>query len=1583
MARDSGAAFPSSARFVPPGPGAAAAPSAETPGASSPRPPPSAGTATNTAPRPPGAAPPPAKAIHVASANSSAAYLPIAAPAARTKRETADEVFAKLQRFGAAPRAHGPGGAQIPSFELGALAHKDPVLLAEALAAQGRRHGAVKIRMPAAALAERAGRLGPDAVTFRANRLVNNAPENELQPRLRFYHELLQLHTAGSRDAGGQDSGRARLPAVLAKLPMMDKRPLDLFDFFRLVLRKGGYAAVIQRKLWAQVGRELGYKGKITSSLSSLLKLSYAKLLYPLEVRLKTAALDLTGDGAGGHGLDATATADSGTATSSTADFSPDITSTADSGTAASGTATATSADSGTHTTSPQHLAHPVEPAKRRKLNSRAPLVLGLAAEFRRSVRLKAAKGYLVNEPHLVDVKTPLVISARDAALPKPDVLVSPIGAPAQINNYLKWLACFLPVMQDASRLELSSKMATTYSLRQFIERDALFQDFLLRKYGPALAGPPGAAKPGAKPLVLPCALEAVFWQYLADSPPEFRRLENCPKLPGHLAEGGVNYMGADFASHKAQVYAGSNVLAACGSAADAPSDTYDKSVSLQGLSRDYFAHTSRAMASTLSPFETANIPFLPDSLLGALSALDLASSDLVNPSLNIGMTFSTENWRCEDHFTQLSSFHFFGKSKRWYFIPELEFDKFELLLAETVASQNKENPRVNKNYSTSCWNVDSLSELVTADDDATNTQYEFLYNSLENIVSPYPETRMPHHDPVFERLIALKRKTLFLNQEYLITPDMLEERGIRYTTTLQQPGELIYKYPKTYSATISLGFNVSEEINFASKLWLDYSLEGEKWLQKQGILPSMLTFKLLINFAQILESANGNNHHFSPGVHSKVLEKFAEMLDTELALRNSVRQAVKIKEVTIEERNMPEADVVTDDDFLSAVPSKIVIHSKGSSLSFAISLATFTEYLADEGSLRISENLTFAELLKHPKYQFELQIFYSDERLRSLHRSLKGFSVDFESWMAKYDEMMDSEDDMVLKNYKALLHDGQKIYSALSGAGNAFETFCLGKSTNPEIQTQIKRIEVFKKQIENLRDFVEESSAFVEQCQAILSLKHQQRIRNGETESVDPCEDENPESLQLLVELTNKIPYLNFHAPEFELILEYKNEIQNFDKACRSLIELGSAAISEMNDMINLGTSFGIQIPSLKFLIRLKRRLQWIDTHKVIISGGDPFSGKKDIFSLPDLERFRDLGMKVLSSKEVHNLKMIDQYLKDGREYDDSIKTYLSQNKRLNDVDIAVLESKLVEMEEKSKWNGKDRLFVELSTYQKLVELKAEEKYVIFLREFSFKIHSLYDTRQTLLELVNCPFDYDDSHVKVKVDQCEEWLKKAGKLFAPIKILQRHARAHTALKNVCNAALAEKIKLLSEKTQTALSDENTDVFKNSSPYLYVYDIQDDLEEQGPIRYCLCRDYEEGTMIECDVCHEWFHVTCVKRISEIGNEDDRYICPCCLLLALYQTTSKQSEFPDKLDELIIFALLKEGEALQVQPMTELNLLRELWAVVEEARDLLSRPATRVKIVNHGSLYLIFLLRKFIGSPIVMNSIIEHLMNLLR
>jgi histone demethylase JARID1 len=74
-----------------------------------------------------------------------------------------------------------------------------------------------------------------------------------------------------------------------SRLPSVDKRPLDLYKLKKAVEIRGGFESVCKTKKWAEIGRDLGYSGKIMSSLSTSLKNSYQRYLQPYEEYLARA----------------------------------------------------------------------------------------------------------------------------------------------------------------------------------------------------------------------------------------------------------------------------------------------------------------------------------------------------------------------------------------------------------------------------------------------------------------------------------------------------------------------------------------------------------------------------------------------------------------------------------------------------------------------------------------------------------------------------------------------------------------------------------------------------------------------------------------------------------------------------------------------------------------------------------------------------------------------------------------------------------------------------------------------------------------------------------------------------------------------------------------------------------------------------------------------------------------------------------------------------------------------------------------------------------------------------------------------
>ncbi|KAH3680329.1 hypothetical protein WICMUC_000396 [Wickerhamomyces mucosus] len=156
---------------------------------------------------------------------------------------------------------------------------KDPYEVIESFKGFGSIHGAIKVRPPKdwkktfvlklkdlqfPVLVQSSHTL--DSENDKSNTIENNRVKGA---KYSFYKDLVEFYKEKKM--------------ALSRLPSIDKRMIDLYQLKKLVDERGGFDIVCAQKLWAQIGRELGYNAKTTTSLSSSLKLSYMKTIIELQ----------------------------------------------------------------------------------------------------------------------------------------------------------------------------------------------------------------------------------------------------------------------------------------------------------------------------------------------------------------------------------------------------------------------------------------------------------------------------------------------------------------------------------------------------------------------------------------------------------------------------------------------------------------------------------------------------------------------------------------------------------------------------------------------------------------------------------------------------------------------------------------------------------------------------------------------------------------------------------------------------------------------------------------------------------------------------------------------------------------------------------------------------------------------------------------------------------------------------------------------------------------------------------------------------------------------------------------------------
>ena len=56
----------------------------------------------------------------------------------------------------------------------------------------------------------------------------------------------------------------------------------------------------------------------------------------------------------------------------------------------------------------------------------------------------------------------------------------------------------------------------------------------------------------------------------------------------------------------------------------------------------------------------------------------------------------------------------------------------------------------------------------------------------------------------------------------------------------------------------------------------------------------------------------------------------------------------------------------------------------------------------------------------------------------------------------------------------------------------------------------------------------------------------------------------------------------------------------------------------------------------------------------------------------------------------------------------------------------------------------------------------------------------------------------------------------------------------------------------------------------------------DGQEVKVSLIYCICKRGEEGFMIQCSDCNEWFHAECVRVTEQDVDQIEDYFCDTCL-----------------------------------------------------------------------------------------------------
>ena len=496
-------------------------------------------------------------------------------------------------------------------------------------------------------------------------------------------------------------------------------------------------------------------------------------------------------------------------------------------------------------------------------------------------------------------------------------------------------------------------------------------------------------------------------------------------------------------------------------------------------------------------------LPFHPESLFRHIKS-DI--SGMTVPWVYVGMIFSTFCWHNEDHYAYSANYQHFGATKTWYGIPAEDAEKFETAMRNTVPELFETQP-------------DLLFQLVT-----------------------------------------------------LLTPEQLRKAGVRVYAIDQRAGQFVLTFPQAYHAGFNHGFNFNEAVNFAPSDWEPFGLAGVERLQLFRRQPCFSHDELLWTAAEGSAS----------GLTIQTAKWLAPALDRVRRREISQRKDFVAKHLELlphQCSNFGKGEEVCPLTF--EIVDEEVQDEDEQCCAYCKAFAYFSRFKC----LRSGKVLCIAHAGHHPCCeQTENERFSgrdhvltyrkSDEMLEGVYEKVIEKAQIPDAWEEKYNKLLDEEAKPSLKTLRALLNEGERI---------AYD---------------IEAISVLKEFVDRCNDWVDEATTYLVRKQQ-NRRKNEKAWQTGSRKSAGTPAQEMKEkesrNIANIHRLLQEADRIGFDCTEITQLQERAAAIKEFQSnASNALRNKASLTQDTCLELMEEGRAFNVDIPELDGLSKILEQKQW-----------------------------------------------------------------------------------------------------------------------------------------------------------------------------------------------------------------------------------------------------------------------------------------------------------------------------------------------------------------------------------------------------
>lgn len=1376
-----------------------------------------------------------------------------------------------------APREIGPklarphGLQEAPTFRPTEDEFKNPMEYIKKIAPEGRKYGIVKVIPPDGWNPDFA--IDTERFHFKTRKQELNMAEGGTRANLTYLDALAKFH----KQINGTN---------LNRFPSVDKRPLDLFKLKKLVEDKGGFDNVCKHKRWAEIGRELGYSGKIMSSLSTSLKNSYQKWLQPYEDWLRfnkpTVLQQQEIDNGGPYTPSPAPTpvkSHQGTPT-------------------AMGTASPAIRASAALNASLQESLGPVPTpvpsieAPPRPLHSGftpvnaggftavnvPPPTSGFSA-----INAPAPNGMHrepdtgQSTPHR-SIDTPLS-SAKNT----PDLRPTGLGlsAPPALNGqgFSQLKRQLSNDVEADSGASGDAGDAGRRSKRLKKGELSTSEPVIRGKDGASLALDAPASEPGTPAELCRSSPDLVL---CADAPPTVTGSHMIqPRLPpqqpnsklqaprdrSNEIPGTVRY----YLENDGAELTFSQNCEMCGKGLDLIICEECKSgyhpwcldPPLKGAPEDW--HCPRCLVCNGDyGFQEGNIYSLKEFQDMARERKEKHFKDRMpfDPILNLRRLPTEEDverefWRLTESLegqdpveygadihstTHGSGFPTMEKQpyNRYSTDPWnlniLPLDKDSLFrhIKTDICGMTVPWLYVGMCFSTFCWHSEDHYTYSANYQHfgATKTWYGIPSEDSERFEQAMREA-VPE---LFEQ-----QPDLLFQLVTLMQPEKLKNAGVRVYALDQRAGQFVITFPQAYHAGFNHGFNFNEAVNFAPSDWEPFGASAIQRLQNFRRQPVFCHEELLF-------SAASRDHTIKTARWLGPALKHT--MERELALREEFTSEYRKAKEQMREINGESGDFsqlqfpfvndpqeLSDDDIVCAYCKAYGYLSR-----FICNRSGKTVCLLHAGKFECCD-ASPEETISMSRGEHAVHIRLTNAELTSTVQKAMDLCKTPEVWSEKLDKALDDPKPS-LKTLRSLVTEGEKI------------------NTSWELP-----------ELSDLKRFVEKCNKWVEEATEYITRKQQNRRKNERAWRKNSSrkdieqEEKDHRSIDNIKRLLATADELSFDCPELDTLRERAEKIMDFRKRARLALGRASARTEELDELIEEGKNFYVDMPEVEQLEKKVRTVKWYeDAESHVSKFSDPTYVSP--LSLSEVSEFIQRGKDLLIADNDRLMEYFVGQREQGEFWEGKAKELMAvEEVNFQQLDALSKQAMKLPVSKETLAQIDAMLQKQRDAQEKILSLYERSKDPDFRKRPHYK--EVVTAMEALEELNSKPPGTIDLEKEQK--RHEDWMRRGKKLFgktnAPLHILHQHMK-YVEERNESCLDIRDQPRMPVEPASRANSPAEDEENLNGS-------------QSNRDVFCICRRPESGMMIECELCHEWYHGKCLKIARGKVKEDDKYTCPIC------------------------------------------------------------------------------------------------------